>query len=181
MPTEAFSPDRLLRALQQVLSICRTHGIEPIVIGGMALDAYTASRATMDIDLLADFAPERFDVLRSDILAAGGRVEEGRGTRMLRAYVDGIQIDLLRAWDPEAIGMLARAESRHCLGIELRVPSLIDFVVNKLRTGRPRDFDDAIRLVEHNRGVLDMQALEAEVRRLLLRDEWQMLREALDL
>ncbi|OGV73592.1 MAG: hypothetical protein A3K19_13695 [Lentisphaerae bacterium RIFOXYB12_FULL_65_16] len=164
-----------------MLAICRAHGIEPILIGGMALDAYTASRATMDIDLLADCPPECLGVLRADIVAAGGRVEDSGGTRMLRAYVDGIQVDLLRAWDAEARGMLARAESRQCLGIELRVPSLIDFVVNKLRTGRPRDVDDAIRLVENNRDELDLPALEGEVRRLLLHDEWQILREALDI
>ncbi len=180
---EGFTPERLLNAVRQAFEICQRCGLTPVMIGGMALDAYTASRATMDIDLLADFPPESLDRIRECVIASGGRLDDAADqgeTRMLRFYVIGIQVDLLRAWEPEMKMLLKRAEERQCLGMALRVPALVDFIMHKLRTGRPRDLDDAIRLLVANRQSADRELLEAEVQRLHLTDEWNVVRDTVD-
>jgi len=85
-----FTSKTLVDALTQALAICAECGIEPVLIGGMALDAYTASRATMDLDFLADFQPDLMRTVAARIVATGGRLEDEsvsdrpRDTRMLR-------------------------------------------------------------------------------------------------
>jgi hypothetical protein len=138
----------------------------------------------MDVDLAADFPPEACERLARAIAAHGGwlpdetSADSPRDTRMLRFFLDGIQVDLLRAWDPEMLHLLSRAEERPCLGLLLRVPALVDLIVHKLRTGRPRDLDDAIRLVCANRRKLDLDTLGREIRRLRLLREWALVCDA---
>jgi hypothetical protein len=51
------------------------------------------------------------------------------------------------------------------------VVSAEDFIMQKLKVGRPRDFEDAISVVERYRKAFDLAYLEHWARKLEVRDE----------
>ena len=141
--------------------------VEYVIMGGLAVRAYSIPRATEDIDftLALDRSrlPEFFEVLESDDFAIPeaykkGWVDEVKGLKLvkLKRYVLGhsIDVDLFLAESPYQDEVLRRK----CLAeVEDRrywIASAEDLVLLKLVAGRPRDLID-VADVFFTQGQLD--------------------------
>ncbi len=135
-------------------SALREASIDHAVIGGLALAAHGAARATVDLDLLAD--GERSDdvdrILRSrgyDCLQRTEHVANYASTDPALG-----RVDFLFARRVHARAMLARATPRGVLGESVRVVDASDLIGLKVQSSsndparRYRDLADIERLLE---------------------------------
>jgi len=121
-----------------------------ILVGAYALAAHGYPRATMDIDIWVMSSPENADAViralsrfgaplqnltKEDLLTAGTIFQIGVAPR---------RIDIITA----ASGLQFEPTYRNSIplnieGIEVRIPSIDDLILNKKATGRTRDLADA--------------------------------------
>lgn len=181
LPQQKYSVDAIKRAIADAIQLCTDAGLEPVVIGGMALDAWTCSRATMDLDLLVNYTVDDARRLITSIVRRGGTMDRPTTTerlddvRQIKFHMGNLAVDVLQAWDPESKALIQRAAPRSCMGLDLMVPRLEDLIIQKLRVGRPRDIDDVTALITTNRKQLDRAWIEAKVRALHLTEEWEIV------
>ncbi|MBI4587882.1 MAG: nucleotidyl transferase AbiEii/AbiGii toxin family protein [Candidatus Rokubacteria bacterium] len=124
------------------------------LIGGLAVAAWGAPRATEDIDLLADVGPS--SELGAALRAAGFEAEWRRGDPddpvplLLRLRgASGPEIDVVcatRAWEREMLGRSIRVRLPE--GPETPVIAVEDLIVLKLMAGGPGDLADVADLLE---------------------------------
>jgi hypothetical protein len=140
--------------LIEIHEALRGAGVDHALIGGLALAAHGAARATVDLDLLADGARaddvdrilrERgFECLqRTEHVANYASTEPARG-----------RVDFLFALRERGKSILARATGRQVLGAEIRVVDASDLIGLKVQSSsndpsrRRRDLADIERLLE---------------------------------
>lgn len=149
---------KLADQLREALAAFADLQTPPALIGGLALAAHRVIRATRDIDFLVDARDA--DRLHALLLALGyecaHRSEDA--ANYLRAS-DGL--DVLYAHRPEAIRLLADAETRETGLGTLRVIDAEGLIAFKLQAltndpSRARDGDDILALLRNNAGRLDM-------------------------
>ena len=140
-------------ALARLVAAFQGRGVPYALIGGLAVAAWGAPRATEDIDVLADVSPSA-DLDRA-LRAAGFEAEWRRGTSddpiplLLRLRSrSGPELDVIcasRAWERE---ILTRSIQLR-LGQDLAVPvvALEDLIVLKLLAGGPADLTDVADLL----------------------------------
>jgi predicted nucleotidyltransferase len=144
-----------LRAvLLELHDALREAGIEHALIGGLALAAHGAARATVDLDLLAEGA-RADDVDR--LLRERGYQPLHRSEHVANYAASDARrgrVDFLFARRAYGRAMLARAEVRRVLGASIRVVDAADLIGLKVQASsndparRLRDLADIERLLE---------------------------------
>jgi hypothetical protein len=173
-----YSPEKVRAALQTALLAAQEVQARVALTGGTALEAWGVARATQDVDLVFLLPPGRFSRFQRALQLRGARTLEVRGdarTAWMRVLIRGVQIDWLRAWDLPTQRALRRSVIRSVLGIRLRVLRPEDLILLKLRVGRPRDLDDAVRLYVIGARQMDQPYLRRYIRQLRLGREWAYL------
>lgn len=155
-----MAPMDLRTVLSEIHVALRDASIEHALIGGLALAAHGAARATVDLDLLAD--GERSDDIDRLVRAHG--YERLHRTADVANYVSAEpargRIDFLFARRAYGRAMLARAATRQVLGQTLRVVDASDLIGLKVQSSsndpsrRHRDLADIERLL--HTGELDL-------------------------
>lgn len=143
----------LRSVLVEIHSALRDASIEHALIGGLALAAHGAARATVDLDLLAD--GERSDDV--DRILRDRDYECLHRTRDVANYASAEpakgRVDFLFARRAYGRAMLARATPRRILGEDIRVLDAADLIGLKVqsssndRARRHRDLADVERLL----------------------------------
>ncbi len=145
---------RFEETLEGVLAVLRRTGIAHALIGGLAVAAWGAPRATEDIDLLADAT--RSPQLDTTLRQAGFEPEWRRGgpddpvplLLRLTQPAGGPEVDVVcatTAWEREALGRATRI--RIPGGSEVPVVAVEDLIVLKLLAGGPGDLADVADLL----------------------------------
>ena len=182
MVPSPYNPKKVRAALRVCLLAAQTVHARVALTGGTALEAWGVARATQDVDLVFLLPSTRFSKLQQLLLERGARFLEVRTEAQiawLRVLLYGVQIDWLRAWDLPTQRALRLSVIRSVLGMRLRVLRPEDLILLKLRVGRPRDLDDAVRLYALCRGQMDQPYLRRAVRQLRLGQEWTYLSRSL--
>jgi hypothetical protein len=130
------------------------------------LSLWGKPRATADLDFLILVKGEELDGLTGLMTAAGMEVDEMwqqwnpllRGSQV-RFQCRGVMIDFLLPRDRHDQEILRRRQKKRVEGKYYWVVSLEDFILQKLKVGRPRDFEDALSVVERFREKLDRRYL----------------------
>jgi predicted nucleotidyltransferase len=157
---DEFSPVALLRRLV-------SHGVDFVVVGGIAMVVHGSARLTQDLDICYSADPTNLDVLGAALLEVHARlrgvpedvpfVPDGRTLRrtmILALETDDGPIDLIAQppGAPPYEELRARADRVDIDGVAVPVASLEDLAAMKRAAGRPQD-------------QLDLQELDA-IRRL---------------
>ena len=137
------------------------------IIGAWALSLWGKPRATADLDFLIFVNEPKLERVSRFLTEAGMSVDEVwqqwnpmlRGSQ-LRFQHRGVAIDLLIPRDLHDREIFRRRRKRRVGGESYWVVSLEDFVLQKIKVGRPRDFEDALSVVERFREKLDLKYLE---------------------
>ncbi|HEY0279817.1 MAG TPA: nucleotidyltransferase [Solirubrobacterales bacterium] len=135
----------------------RDAGIDFVLVGGLAVNAWGYLRATRDVDLVPDPSPENLARLDALLVELGGKVEVGdrllessairtflrTGDRTL-VLTDFGRIDVLQGLPqvPSFSVLDERATEIDLEGLVLKVCSLDDLLSMKRASDRPRDRDD---------------------------------------
>jgi hypothetical protein len=140
-----------------------------VLIGAWALAAWGRPRATNDLDFLVLVNAGDVGRLSGQMIQAGIELDETwqEWNPMLRDFqFRGITVDLLRARDPHDHQVFQRKRKRRMDGRYYWVVSPEDFIIQKLKVGRPRDFEDTVSVLVQLRDKLDCEYLEHWARKL---------------
>jgi len=160
-------------ALKRVVDCLRRGRFLYVLIGAWVLAVWGRPRATSDLDFLVLVKEEDWDRLSALMTRAGMELDETwvqwnpllRGSQ-LRFHCGGVTIDFLRSRDPHDERVFQRRLKKRIDRQYYWVVSAEDFILQKLKVGRPRDFEDALSVVERSKNKLDHKYLEDWARRL---------------
>lgn len=141
-------------------------GVEALLIGGYALQAYGVVRQTMDVDcVMADLDSAAL----AEILSRAGYSESVKTENFIRYVHTSIylmDIDVVFV-DRHTFDRMLQQSQSYCVGsVELRVPSLSHLVALKLHAMKNnprrevRDLADIVELFRSNSDVLSADELE---------------------
>lgn len=152
--------------VDRIVTTFRRHGVDFVVIGGIAVLAHGHPRATFDLDFVADLTADNMDRLAAALTELGARV---RGVDAELLDVDPRDPDQLASganWTlvtaagwldfmPGAKGVrdyrAVAADAAPVRGGAFRVVGLDDLIRMKRASGREKDIDDIAALTRRER------------------------------
>ena len=170
----------LLQSLREVCSFLDKAAIEYMLVGGMAVSIWAEPRATVDIDFLVSVRLADFDNLKQHLAESGrfvfihekpmifGRVSFLRAT--LKSNAD-ISVDFVFSDDFFKGKALKRREVARLTDFSLNITTPEDLIILKLLSGREQDRLDAMKILEIQKGKLDMDYLQTWMEKLDLKFE----------
>lgn len=144
-----------------------------MLIGAWALGAWGRPRATMDVDFMVMIDAAKLDRLGARMTRHGFTVDEQwlewnpllRGAQ-LRLRLGPVAVDVLRPRDDHDRQAFTRKRRRRWERHAYWLVSPEDFVLQKLKVGRPRDFEDAAGVLQRSGPALDGAYLRRWANRL---------------
>lgn len=154
----------LEQAVVEVSLFLQEQQIPHMLIGGLAVSRWQEPRATLDADFSLWVEPQHRIALADRLLARfSSSVSEPlpllARTNVLPVLASGVRVDLVFALLPFERAMLARALPQHVGHSRVPVASLEDLVFMKIISERPKDLDDALRLIRRHRASVDQAYL----------------------
>src|SRR5262245_25833490 len=154
-----------------------------MLMGALALGFYGEGRATRDVDLMiAVESDEAIEQVRNRAGKRGFLVDESWHERypdvrpwQVRLIYTGVIIDVMRPRDEHDVFACQRRQRQSVAGRTIWVVSREDFILQKLKAGRPHDFDDVIPFFARLRDELDHEYLNLWASRLGVREELDYL------
>lgn len=153
--------------MQHIVACFRREHVPYTLIGAWALAVWGRPRATSDVDFLVLVKEGRLDKLTNRITRAGLTLDETwakwnpmlRGSQV-RFQFKGNTVDLLCSRDVHDREVFRRKRRKRMDGSYYWVVSPEDFILQKLKVGRPRDFEDALSVLERCRKIVDKRYLQ---------------------
>ena len=163
----AFLESSTPEILERIVACFRRERVSYALIGAWALSVWGTSRATNDVDFLVLVNEQKLSRLADRIRSAGFEVDETwekwnpmlKGLQ-LRFQFRGMTVDLLRPRDEHDQQVFQRKRKRRMDGRYYWLVSPEDFIIQKLKVGRPRDFEDALSVLERSGKILDKRYLQ---------------------
>jgi hypothetical protein len=171
------APESNIEAAERIVALLRSHGVQSVLIGAIALAAHHYVRHTADIDLGVDVDIKTMRTLASRIAEEGFKVEfrEPDSDDPLGGVMDVsgpfglVQIISFADRFPIVIqDALAGEDIRIRPGSELRLIPIPQLVALKLYAGGYQSRADIIELLRRNPGV-DLEEIRATCRKYRLR------------
>lgn len=145
-------------AFDELLRRLAAAGVEFVLVGGLAVNAWGVVRGTKDVDVVIDPDPDNLKLIAEVAVDAGGHVQRGEallGTPFSIAaeLEEGEQVaietelgrlDVVQGLDgvPSYVQLRARASEAEVLGVSVMVCSAKDLRAMKQAAGRTRDLAD---------------------------------------
>jgi predicted nucleotidyltransferase len=158
--------ERLLGAMKKAGGALNEAGVPFVLGGGLACWARGAPKTEHDVDFLVK--PEDAERARETLAAAGMRTETPPEGWLLKAYDDGVLIDLI--FDPQDgpidDGTFARAEELEVQAMRMKVAALEDVLVQKLLALKEQDpdFSSVLELARALREQVDWDEVRSRTR-----------------
>jgi predicted nucleotidyltransferase len=145
------SQQRFTSALAACVAALEELGLSHAIIGGVAAISLGVARLTADIDVTIAAEAVDLDALLASLEQLGfeRRLPDAAAfarqsqVLLLRHQTSQVPVDLILAWLPFELEMLAAVERRDFAGVSIPVPSATDLLIMKLVAHRPRDLEDA--------------------------------------
>ena len=130
-------------------------------------------RATQDLDFMVSVKTAGLDTLGHTMTSAGFQIDEAwrhynpmLRSSQIRLHRKGIATDILCPRDAHDRQIFRRRRKKRLANRYFWFISPEDFILQKLKVGRPKDFEDAVAVLERSGDVLDRRYLERWARRL---------------
>lgn len=174
--------NRVLEILAAVVDSLRGTRVSYMMIGAWALAVWGRPRATMDLDFLVMVDDKGLVRLEKHLVHEGFSSDETwlEWNPMLkklqrRMQFQGVAVDLMRPRDIHDNQAFERRKRKRLAGRFCWVIAPEDFILQKLKVGRPRDFEDVLSVLERSRKVLNFKYLKQWSGRLGLAAELDYL------
>lgn len=158
---------KTLELAEQVAAVLRARGVEPLLIGALALAVHHHPRHTEDFDIAVALPPDELREL-AEALRSGERAVELSlpdaddplgGVITVRASgsapVQIVNFDNTPAGGFPALVRDAAASAITIPELPIRVASVVDLILFKLYAGGPKSENDILELLARNRVDLD--------------------------
>ena len=173
-----FSPAQLVPDFEKIVSFFEKYHIGYVLIGGAALDLLGRPRMTLDLDFLIQIEEEDLEKLSRQARKEKFHIDTRwlernpmlRGSQ-IRLRVGKVFVDLMLPRDAQDEQACKRAKRQRFCGHFYRVIAPEDFVLQKLKVGRPRDFADALSVLERMKGKLNKAYLNRWAKKLGIIEE----------
>ena len=158
--------ERLLAAMKKAGGALNEAGVPFVLGGGLACWARGAPKTEHDVDFLVK--PEDAERARGTLADAGMRTETPPEGWLLKAYDDGVLIDLI--FDPHDgpidDGNFERAEELEVHAMRMKVAALEDVLVQKLLALKEQepDFSSVLELARALREQVDWDEVRERTR-----------------
>ena len=168
------SPEVVGRIVPLILRI----GIEPVVLGGMAMRIWGSEKPTPDVDFLALWSRRQLADLRCAVKALGGHWgpnidgDNPLFSRETRFRFEGVRVDLIQALNWKLREALAQARTCYWNGLEIPVAPLEYVILLKLDFGRPKDFEDVRYAIEECSFLVDRSFLNSASKSWGIFERW---------
>lgn len=171
------------RTLSVLLDMLARTNTPHALIGGWAVNAWGVARATIDVDLIANYPrpPQRLLAELSESFEAEWRAPgiddpiDGL-IRLSSRAKPGLEIDLLRAAKAADRRALERATTVELEGLKIPLVRPEDLLAMKLQAGGGLDWQDAKAVYAVKKGTLDEPLLEQACRERRVSDRLARLR-----
>ena len=174
--------ENIKQALRTTVTILEEIGLPYAIVGALTLGFYGEGRATRDVDLLVDGDEASLDRVRAAAAQRGipedtEWLEQNPGLRYshVRLMHGDVPVDVMLPRDDQDRSACGRKHIRSAIDRSFWVVSPEDFILQKMKAGRPRDFDDAIPFFTQEREQLDHEYLNRWALRLGVREELDYL------
>ncbi len=168
--------------LEAAIGLLERLNLPYALMGAMSLGFYGRLRATDDVDLLVAGDSQTLDRLRDEAQREGFSIDEqwslynpGLRDTHVRLVRSGVPVDMMLPRDDQDRSAADRRRQHVIETGTIWVVAPEDLILQKLKAGRPRDFDDAIPIFARNRAQLDHDYLNEWARRLGVREELDYL------
>lgn len=161
------------RSLEATVDLLRQARIPYMVIGALAVGIWGRPRTTLDVDIVV--LAERSDLQRLGAQAAtkAFRVDREWAERnpvirdsQLRLLHRSLPVDLMLPRDQHDRDALRRRRRKRWRARSLWFVAPEDLILQKLKVGRPRDFEDALSVWQQQGEKIDRRYLWKWARRL---------------
>ena len=173
-----FSPAEIARNLARVTRFFQRHRLHYMLIGAVAMSVWGRPRTTLDLDFLVLVDEKGLAKINGWITQEGMRVDEAwlewnplLAKTQLRLDLGQVMVDLMIPRDVHDRQAFCRRKRKKVGKRFYWFISPEDFILQKLKVGRPRDFEDAVTVLERLREELDMSHLKRWAQRLGILDE----------
>jgi hypothetical protein len=161
VPNRGDSSAVLKRHLLQITDALRELELPYMVVGAFALTAWGRPRATLDLDFIIQTTEVPANLVHK-LSQLGFHFDEAwdKYNPMMRdfhkRYRSGrTAVDVMLSRDEHDAASFSRKKKKRLEGRYIWFPSAEDFLLQKLKVGRPQDFLDAAGIVERMRGKLN--------------------------
>lgn len=172
------SPAGLGRSVLATADLLRRARLRYMIIGGIAVSVWGRSRTTLDIDFAVLTNREGLERLGRQAERSGFRIDHQWAewnpmarANQLRLIHRNLRIDLLLPTDEHDRHALTRRYLKRWHRRRLWFVAPEDLILQKLKVGRPRDFEDALSIFEMQKGRLDEAYLFRWGRKLGITEE----------
>jgi len=144
----------MLKDQIDLLSVFNAHGVEYLVVGGHAVNAYTQGRFTKDLDILIHSSEANSKAVYRALAQFGAPLAGispddfcGKPSQYFQLGIDPDRIDILQSIAGISFDEAYRdATIGSVEGVSVRFLSREHLITNKLAAGRPRDLGDVDEL-----------------------------------
>lgn len=165
--------NKILLALSKSVLFFQRHKVPYALTGAMALNMYGRPRTTLDIDFLVLLDAKDLDDIKDKATTDKIQIDEEwtkhnplLSRNHVRFIINEIAIDLMLPRDDHDKQTLKRRKKKKVNSKMIWIVAPEDLILQKLKVGRPRDFEDALTVLERLSGKLDIQYLEDLAKRI---------------
>ncbi|TMQ22938.1 MAG: hypothetical protein E6J90_11565, partial [Deltaproteobacteria bacterium] len=168
----AVTDSPLQPALDAAIEALEGLGLRYALVGGIAVSAWGASRATKDVDLYAELGTAIRPRLHRELVQRGFHVpamdEELQRFGVFRSLFrpTNVFVDIFDADNPLGEAILERRREVHVQGRTRWTAAAEDLIVLKAFSDRARDHEDVTKLIAVSGPKLDMTYIENWAREL---------------
>lgn len=173
------------KALKRVIHFFEEHSIKYALVGAWANNIWGRPRGTADIDILILIPEIDFESFKNELQnKANFSIDEAwnKYNPMIRHIQSRfifkkIPIDIMLPRDKHDAEILNRRKKIKILNSNIYVSSIEDTIIQKIKIGRPRDFEDAASVLKKHKKNLDLKYLNKWANILNLSDKLNWLLE----
>jgi hypothetical protein len=175
--------DELTNCMLAAMELTDELQFPSMLMGALALGFYGEGRATRDVDLMIAANHESaMEQIRTRAAERGFTVDESWLERypdvrtwQVRLLYASVIVDIMRPRDEHDVTACQRRQPEVVAGRRIWVVSREDLIIQKLKAGRPHDFDDVIPFFARHRAELDHAFLNLWAGRVGVREELDYL------
>lgn len=176
------SGHNLLWVLGHAVDGLRRARVPYALVGAWAVAVWGRPRATLDLDFLVMVSEDGLWRLGPVMARSGMAIDETwlewnpmlRGSQLRLQYRE-VAVDLLRPRDDHDREIFQRRRKKRLEGRYYWFAAPEDIILQKLKVGRPRDFEDALSVLERSKAELDRRYLRRWGKRLRISGELEYI------
>lgn len=174
--------NRVLDVLVAIIDCLKRTRVSYMMIGAWALAVWGRPRATMDLDLMVMVDEAGLGRLGERLIHEKFSLDETwlewnpmlKGSQLRMQFRD-VAVDLMRPRDIHDNQAFERRKKKRLAGRFCWVIAPEDFILQKLKVSRPRDFEDALSVLARSRQMMDFKYLKQWAGRIDLTAELNYL------